>query len=95
MTFRHKPNRGSTFHNDKKELDTHPDRNGSCVIQCPHCKQEAEYYINEWGQEKNGKYIHSFSFKWKGGGGMTEYNQKSEFQQSAQQAVDNMQDIPF
>ena len=44
-------NRGSLFKNDRKELDTHPDYNGSINI------EGTDYWLNGWLKEskKDGK----------------------------------------
>lgn len=52
-------NKGSLFKNDRKELDTHPDYNGSINI------EGKEYWINAWVKEskKNGKKFFGLSAK--------------------------------
>jgi hypothetical protein len=50
--------RGSTFKNDRKEKETHPDYTGTCQI------DGKEYYISTWVKEsKSGKKYFSHSFK--------------------------------
>ena len=52
-------NRGSLFKNDRKELDTHPDYNGSINI------EGKDYWLNGWLKEskKDGKKFFSLSVK--------------------------------
>jgi hypothetical protein len=52
-------NRGSLFKNDRKELDTHPDYNGSINI------EGTDYWLNGWLKEskKDGKKFFSLSVK--------------------------------
>jgi hypothetical protein len=52
-------NRGSLFKNDRKELDTHPDYNGSINI------EGRDYWLNGWIKEskKDGKKFFSLSVK--------------------------------
>ena len=52
-------NKGSLFKNDRKELDTHPDYNGSINV------GGEEYWLNAWVKEskKDGKKFFSLSVK--------------------------------
>ena len=52
-------NRGSLFKNDRKELDNHPDYNGSINI------DGKDYWLNGWIKEskKDGKKFFSLSVK--------------------------------
>lgn len=54
-------NKGSLFKNDRKELDTHPDYNGSINV------GGEEYWLNAWVKEskKDGKKFFSLSVKLK------------------------------
>jgi uncharacterized protein (DUF736 family) len=53
-----KNNRGSLFKNDKKQTDTQPDYNGSCLI------DGVEYWVNAWLETSNGgKKYFSMSYK--------------------------------
>lgn len=42
MTYRHKPDSGSLFRNDRREKDTHPHAQGTALI------DGVEYYISAW-----------------------------------------------
>jgi hypothetical protein len=58
MAFEQKDNTGAIFVNDRKEKDTHPDRNGSAKI------GGREYYISGWlHKTKDGKPYLSLTFK--------------------------------
>lgn len=48
MPYEPKPNTGSLWINDRKEKDTHPDRKGDALIECPHCKQTHLAEIGGW-----------------------------------------------
>lgn len=52
MAFEHKPNRGSLFRNEKKEKDTHPDSQGSALI------DGKEYWISAWRNAEPGKKVY-------------------------------------
>ena len=62
MAFEPKDMSGSLFRNSRKELDTHPDYNGSARI------EGTDYWVNAWLRETKdgGKYM-SLSFKRKDG----------------------------
>lgn len=78
---------GVLFRNNRKEKDTHPDYNGTCMI------DGSEYYMNAWLKEsKNGNKFFSFSFKEKG----EKHRQITERQQQMNQYSNDMdEDIPF
>lgn len=62
--FEAKPNTGSIFNNDRKEQDSHPDRTGQGLIECPHCNGSWETWINGWLKKtKDGKPFLSLSFR--------------------------------
>jgi hypothetical protein len=48
MSYKHKPDSGTLFINDRKEQPTHSDWTGSGVTVCPHCNRETERWLNEW-----------------------------------------------
>lgn len=52
--YKHKPNNGSAFKNNKKEKDTHADFQGTALIACPHCNKETTYWFNMWQKVKEG-----------------------------------------
>lgn len=54
MTYIPKPNTGTLFINDKKEKDTHPDKNGNAMIACPHCRAEYKVWLSGW-EKDNGR----------------------------------------
>jgi len=57
MPFEPKDNSGVLFRNDRREKDSHPNANGSAII------DGVEYWISAWTKEgKNGKF-QSLSFK--------------------------------
>lgn len=59
-----KPNTGALFENDKKQSDNHPDQNGSCDIECPHCGATWASWVSGWfKQSKAGKNYLSLSFR--------------------------------
>ena len=61
MAYEQKPNSGSLFKNEKKEKDTHPNLQGSALI------DGVEYWVSAWTKEgKKGKWI-SMAFKPKEG----------------------------
>lgn len=84
-----KPNTGALFENNRKEQDSHPDQNGSCEFECPHCGGTWSSWISGWFKEskKDGKPFLSLSFRPKdqqngggrgnggGGGGQQRSNQ--------------------
>lgn len=68
MAYEQRDNSGSLFINDKREKDTHPNMNGSVMI------DGKEYWISAWTKERNnGEKWLSLAFKPKearvGGGG--------------------------
>lgn len=57
MAFEQRDNTGTLFKNNRKEKDTHPDYDGTCLI------DGVEYYMNAWIKDgAKGKFM-SFSFK--------------------------------
>jgi len=58
MAYEQKDNSGSLFKNDRKEKDTHPDMQGSALI------DGVDYWVSGWTNRPEGKkaYI-SLSFK--------------------------------
>jgi hypothetical protein len=64
MAYEQKPNTGSVFNNDRKETDNHPDRQGSALIECPHCNAKFAMWLNGWIKESTtkGKWL-SLAFK--------------------------------
>lgn len=63
MAFEIKPNTGSMFNNERKEKDSHPDRTGKALIECPHCGKSWMSWLNGWVKKKDGKTWLSLSFK--------------------------------
>jgi hypothetical protein len=60
------PNSGSIFEAElPKKSETHPDREGSAEITCPHCSQKSSWWVNGWlkKSERTGKRFLSISFK--------------------------------
>jgi hypothetical protein len=58
MAYEMKELSGSLFKNQKKEKDTHPNAQGSCLI------NGVEYWISSWTKEdKNGNKWQSLAFK--------------------------------
>ena len=58
MTYRHKPDSGSLFRNDRREKDTHPHAQGTALI------DGEEYYISAWTNTKDdGSRWQSLKFK--------------------------------
>ena len=60
MTYEIRENSGSTFKNQKKETEKHPNVTGSCLI------GGKEYWMSGWtNQDKNGNPWQSWAFKLK------------------------------
>lgn len=60
------PNSGSLFEAETpKKTDTHPDREGSAEITCPHCNQKSDWWVNGWIKKsaKTGNRFLSLAFK--------------------------------
>jgi hypothetical protein len=58
MAYEQKDMTGSLFKNERKESDSHPDYNGSCMI------GGVAYWQNVWlNKDKNGKTYMSFKYK--------------------------------
>ena len=57
MAYEHKDNSGSLFKNDRKERDTHPDWNGTLVV------EGKQYWLSGWTKEKNGSTYFSLALK--------------------------------
>lgn len=58
MAYETKDNSGSVFPNEKKEKDSHPDWQGSCVI------DGVEYWVSEWNKvAESGRKWKSLAFK--------------------------------
>lgn len=54
--YEQKPNTGVLFKNNRKEKDTHPNSNGTALI------DGKSYRISGWTKEKNGEKYQSLSF---------------------------------
>jgi hypothetical protein len=67
MAYEQKVDTGSVFVNDRKDSDRHPDRSGSALLQCPHCRKTWSTWISGWIKESEtkGKWL-SLAFKPKG-----------------------------
>lgn len=62
------PNSGSLFEAETpKKTETHPDREGSAEITCPHCNQKSDWWVNGWIKKsaKTGNRFLSLAFKLK------------------------------
>ena len=60
MAYEQKNNTASMFTNDKKEKETHPDWNGTALI------DGKEYYLSAWTKQGRNGDFYSLSFKEKG-----------------------------
>ena len=62
------PNSGSLFEAETpKKTETHPDREGSAEITCPHCHAKSDWWVNGWIKKsaKTGNRFLSLAFKLK------------------------------
>lgn len=62
------PNTGTLFEAETpKKSETHPDREGSAEITCPHCSQKSDWWVNGWIKKsaKTGNRFLSLAFKLK------------------------------
>lgn len=83
MAYEAKNNTGSLFKNDKKEKDTHPDRNGQCMI------DGKAYWVSGWiKQDRNGNPWMSLSFKAKDAPRSAAGEYENERRQDAKQAAE-------
>jgi hypothetical protein len=60
MAFEQRDNSGSLFVNDRKEKESHPDRQGSAKVVCPHCGKSGEHWLSGWIKDlknKPGKWL--------------------------------------
>lgn len=57
-------NSGAMFVNDRKTNDRQPDRNGSCVIECPDCGAKTDFWASGWVKKakSSGKTFLSLAF---------------------------------
>lgn len=64
MAYERKPNSGTLWVNDKKEKDSHADRKGDALIECPHCQAIFDVWVSGWIKEKqNGEKFLSLAVK--------------------------------
>ena len=57
MAYELRDNSGSFFDNDRKEKETHPDFNGSAMI------DGVQYWVSVWRKDGRGGTFYSMSFK--------------------------------
>lgn len=57
MAYETRDNSGTLFRNEKKEKDTHPNMNGTCMI------DGVEYWISAWTKEGAKGRFQSLAFK--------------------------------
>jgi hypothetical protein len=87
MAFEPRDNTGSIFKNDRKEKDTHPDGQGSAMI------DGVEYWVSSWNKkDKNGNPWRSLAFKKKEENGRKQAGQLEEKRPARR---DDDGDIPF
>ena len=66
MAYEIRKNTGSTFKNQKKESENHPNLTGSALICCAKCDAENEFWMSGWTKkDKNGNPWQSWAFKTK------------------------------
>ncbi len=83
MSFKHKPNTGSLFKNDKRETDSHPNAKGSALI------DGVEYWVSAWTNDGGkGKY-QSLKFSRK------DENKTARKDYAEPQADEPNDDLPF
>ncbi len=62
--YQKKPGDGTIWNNDRKEKDTHPDRKGDVLLECPHCQKQFDAWISGWIKRKqDGEQFLSLSVK--------------------------------
>jgi hypothetical protein len=84
MAYEIRENTGSTFKNQKKETDKHPNVTGSCLI------DGKEYWMSGWTkQDKNGNAWQSWAFKTK------EEKQEAKPNPKSNKIEDMEEDIPW
>ena len=89
-TFKHKTNRGSLFTNDKKDMETKPDFNGSADI------DGQEYFVSMWKSSADSKTEFSLSFTKKGQfKKATSYAQVQKENEANADIDDPESDLPF
>ena len=84
MAYEIRENTGSTFKNQKKETDKHPNVTGSCLI------DGKEYWMSGWTKkDKNGNAWQSWAFKTK------EEKQESKPKPKNNKIEDMEDDVPW
>jgi hypothetical protein len=82
MAYEMKELSGSLFKNQKREKDTHPNANGSALI------DGVEYWVSAWTKkDKNGDPWQSLAFKRK--------DERPERQESKRRSDEDSDSIPF